>query len=75
MDIAIVPMDVTVAGAHLGTIDLRIDHAPHREAGQGNVPTILHWGTNLGALLKATNYTGRTVELSRSPAGFKLEIH
>jgi hypothetical protein len=74
LEIAIVPMDVTIAGAHLGAVDIRIDHAPHREAGQGNVPTILHWGSVIGALMRATDYTGRTVEVSRSPAGFKLEI-
>lgn len=36
---AVVPVLVTIGGVDLGTIDLRVSHAPHREAGQGNVPT------------------------------------
>jgi hypothetical protein len=43
----------------------RVDHAPHREAGQRNVPTILHWGDTLGQLLRSTPMQGRVVTLSR----------
>jgi hypothetical protein len=64
-----IPMNVTVGGASHGVVNLRIDHAPHRIAGQGNVPTILHWGTTLLAILHGADYTGHTVTLSHMSDG------
>lgn len=66
---------VTIGGVDLGTIDLRVSHAPHREAGQGNVPTVLHWGPQLNALLRATDYSGHIVRLERLDDGsYRLRI-
>jgi hypothetical protein len=60
-----VGMDVIIDGTAYGTTDVRISHAPHRISGQGNVPTVLHWGRRLGPILKATNYTGYYTNLER----------
>lgn len=65
---------VTVLGRDVGSVTLRIDHAPHREADQDNVPTVLHWG-ELAPLLHETNYTNHYVILSRYEDGsHALEI-
>lgn len=56
--------DVVIAGDHLGAVDLRVSHYPKRIQGQGNVPTVLHWG-NLSARMRANNYVGLTVTLER----------
>jgi hypothetical protein len=72
---ATIPMEVSILGVSHGAVNVRVDHAPHREAGQHNVPTILHWGTTLGAILRATDYTGRKVSLSwMSDGSYRLEI-
>lgn len=69
-----VPFRVTILGEDLGTVTLRIDHAPHREADQDNVPTVLHWG-DLAPTLRDTNYTNHYVILTRSEDGsYALEV-
>ena len=75
IDTATIPMTVTVAGVPHGIVNVRVDHAPHREAGQANVPTILHWGGTLGAILRATDFHGHTVTLAQMSDGtFRLDI-
>ena len=72
---ATIPMHVTVAQVPRGVVNVRVDHAPHREAGQANVPTILHWGTTLGAILRATDYHNHTATISHMSDGtFRLDI-
>ena len=61
-------------GVDRGVHTLEISHAPHREEGQNNIPTVLHWGT-VEPLLAATNHTGRNVIIERLGDGtFRLEI-
>jgi hypothetical protein len=75
LETATVPMRVTIARADLGWIDLRVDHAPHRESDQGNVPTILHWGSTLLPVLRASDQSGATVTIARGTDGaFALSI-
>lgn len=63
-----------IDGDDLGVQELRISHDPHRVAGQGNVPTVLHWG-KLGKILRETNYVGQYVSLERTDDGeFNLII-
>lgn len=74
-DVAPVPFDVTVRGNHLGTINLVIDHAPHREADQNNVPTVLAWGTILNRTLTGSSHVNDWVIIERDTSGnFKLTI-
>lgn len=69
-----VPFQVTIVGQDLGNVTLRIDHAPHREADQDNVPTVLHWG-DLAPTLRDTNYANHYVILTRAEDGsYALEI-
>jgi hypothetical protein len=63
--------EVTVAGDYLGAVNLRVSHLPSRVSGQGNVPTVLHWG-DLGARMRANNYIGLTVTLER---GARSKFH
>jgi hypothetical protein len=69
-----VPMEVVIKGVPHGTMEFRITHAKHRESGQSNHTTVLHWGP-LIPVLKATDYTGSTVYLTRFSNGdYRLEI-
>jgi HKD family nuclease len=75
LETATVAVDVVVASSSVGTVDIRIDHAPHREEGQSNVPTVLHWGSTLGPILRATDFTGASVVIERfRPGTFRLTI-
>jgi hypothetical protein len=75
-EVAIVRFQVTIDDREIGIFSLSIDHAPHRVADQNNVPTVLAWGPELMEILKGTNYSGKTVELTRAPDGaFKLSLH
>ncbi len=65
---AVVPFEVTVDGRYLGRVPLTLSHAAHREAGQGNYTTALHWGT-LSPVLRGTDYTGRWVVIDRASDG------
>lgn len=58
------PFQTVVAGDYLGDLMLRISHWPKRIEGQGNVPTVLHWG-DLGARMRAINYVGQYVTIER----------
>ncbi|MFP5309594.1 MAG: hypothetical protein ACLGIR_08450 [Actinomycetes bacterium] len=72
---ATVDFEVTVMGTSHGTIPMVVDHGLHRIAGQNNVPTILHWGPQMSAILDATNYTGKVVTLELTSAGtYRLSI-
>lgn len=64
-----VPMKVVVDGADLGVIDMKVSHAEHRISGQGNVPTLLHWGTRVGQILREGDYVGSTVTLEHLVSG------
>jgi hypothetical protein len=75
IETASVPFHVTIGGASRGVIPLRVDHAPHREAGQYNVPTILHWGDALGPFLRSTPMHGHVVTWSSLSNGdYELTI-
>ena len=74
-EVAEIDFDVVVRGNALGTLKLTIDHAPHRIAGQNNVPTILAWGLRLNQILRTTNYVGDWVVIERDTKGeFHLTI-
>lgn len=69
-----VSFHVLVDGVDHGVHVLRVDHAPWREAGQGNHTTVLHWD-GVAAILDATNFSGHYVVLERmSDGSFRLEI-
>lgn len=74
-EVAVVPFEVIIDGTNQGLQNLRIDYAPSREAKQSNVTTVLHWGTSLSSILRATDYTGARVIIERRTDGaFRLEI-
>jgi hypothetical protein len=69
-----VPFHVVVNGVDHGIRTLRVDHAPWREAGQGNHTTVLHWD-DVAVILDTTDHTGDYVILERLTDGsFRLEI-
>jgi hypothetical protein len=75
IETALVEMDATLGGAGIGTVEIRLDHAPHREAGQNNVPTIMHWGPVLGPMLRAVDLTGSAIAIERLATGaFRMTI-
>jgi hypothetical protein len=49
---ATMEFEVVMGTVSHGTHRLTVDHAVHRAAGQGNVTTVLHWGTTLSGYLK-----------------------
>ncbi|WP_323986767.1 phospholipase D family protein [Microbacterium plantarum] len=72
---AVAEFNVWIDGHDLGAVDLRLSHDPERVSGQGNVPTVIHWGRDLGEVLKRTNYIGQYVTLEKTMAGrFNLVI-
>lgn len=74
IEVATVPFEVTVDGRSHGTLPLNVDHAPHRESGQSNHATVLHWGI-LAPVLYETNYTKRTLTIQRmSDGSYRLDI-
>jgi hypothetical protein len=75
-EVANVRFQVIVDDREIGNFSLAIDHAPHRVADQNNVPTVLAWGPELMEILRRTNYSGKTVQLTRAPDGtFELSLH
>ena len=73
-DVANIEFDVKILGKHLGAMTLTVDHAPHREANQGNVPTVLAWG-QLNRVMLRTSHVGDWVVIDRDSGGqFKLTI-
>ena len=60
-----VTFDVVMDDEYLGAVVLRVSHWPKRIEGQGNVPTVLHWG-DLGARMRENNYLNQYVTLERS---------
>jgi hypothetical protein len=74
LEVAVVTFDVTIDGKSFGRVDLRVDHAPHRESGQDNHATILHWDS-LSPLLRKKNYTGYVLTLQRmSDGSYRLDV-
>ncbi len=74
IDVADIEFDVIVRGRSLGKMTLTVDHAPHREAGQNNVPSVLAWGP-LNRILTRTSHVGDWVVIDRDASGeFKLTI-
>jgi hypothetical protein len=75
ISLADVPFDVRIDGVDHGTFVLLVDHGPHREADQNNVTTLIHWGPELGAMLREHNHTGQMLTLERLEGGsYRLTI-
>ncbi len=74
IETAQVTFDVTIAGVARGPMVFRVDHAPHREADQNNVPTIVHWD-QLADELRMNDHTGGTITIeSLDGGGYRMEI-
>jgi len=74
LEVTIVPFDVEINDEAYGELGIRVDHAPYREAGQNNVPTVLKWG-ELNAILREHDLTGEYVVLERRQDGrYRLRI-
>jgi hypothetical protein len=67
-DQAHVQFEVSMNGGQWEPYTVLIDHAPHRVAGQGNVPTVIKWGPELGKWLRQNNKTGNWVVLEKDSA-------
>lgn len=61
----LVDFDSVVGGVTLGIETLRISHDPSRISGQANVPSVLHWGPTLGAMMRGTNFVGQFITIER----------
>lgn len=71
----LVDFDCVIDGASLGIQTLRISHDPGRISGQANVPSVLHWGPRLGAILRGANFVGQFISIERLTDGsFRLAI-
>lgn len=63
---ASVKFRVTIHGKDHGSHSLDVTHTPAFESGQGNRTTVLHWGPQVGELLKDKNMKGDYVSLERT---------
>ena len=57
-----------IDGTDFGIQELRVSHDPRRISGQGNVPTVLHWG-DLAPEMRETDYVGLYISLERTTNG------
>ena len=73
IELAEASVEVTVNGNNYGQVTFIIDHAPHREAGQDNHTTVLHWGDFTGVLTQ-TNLTDRTLVIENRTGDLYLQI-
>jgi hypothetical protein len=55
--------DIKINGNELGVKELKISHDPDRISEQHNVPTTIHWGSDLIPYLKANSIIGKTFKL------------
>lgn len=70
---ATIPIVADMGGGQ-STHHLAVSHAPHRESGQANHTTVLHWGSLMDTLT-ATDHTDDYVAISRlSDGSFLLEV-
>lgn len=70
-----VTFDCHLGDAYYGSQEIRISHNPARISGQGNVPTLLHWGAILSRGLRADNFIGYYTILERTEANdFRLTV-
>lgn len=60
-----------------GTFNMRISHDPKRDSDQSNVPTWLHWGSDMAEILKNHNIRNKELHLysSDNPQEFIIEIN
>lgn len=71
----LVDFDSVIGGVALGIETLRISHDPSRISGQANVPSVLHWGSTLGAMMRGTNFVGQFITIERLADGsFRLAV-
>jgi len=75
MEEALVDVEVSIASENIGTFTVRISHVLGRIASQNNVPTTLHWGSELGSILRSTDYSGYTVEITHIGDQFFLSLY
>jgi len=54
-ELAVIAAELRIDGRYLGRHSFQLTYAKHREAGQRNVTTVLHWGDTVGALLRANS--------------------
>jgi len=74
IDTATISFHVAIESDDLGVHQLVVDHAPHRESGQSNHATVLHWGS-LRERLEQQDLTGRDLELARLSDGtYRLRV-
>jgi hypothetical protein len=74
IDVAYVDFGVEFDGEDMGTHTLRVDHAPHRESGQGNHVTVLHWD-HLITGLQQRNFVDFYVAIEKmSDSTYRLSI-
>ncbi|MGH2758198.1 MAG: hypothetical protein ACRDKJ_01400 [Actinomycetota bacterium] len=74
IEVADVDFEVEFDGVAKGARTLRVDHAPHRESGQANHVTVLHWD-DLITELQRQSFVGYYVVIERlSDDSYRLRI-
>ena len=63
LQVAHTEFDLLVNSQYFGTFELRISHDPERIAGQANIPTTIHWGSEVITILKSNNIVGKRLSL------------
>jgi HKD family nuclease len=55
--------DISINNQYFGVFTLKISHNPERISGQANIPTNLHWGSDVIKILKENNVMGKRLSL------------
>lgn len=75
IELAQVPMSVTINGLQLSPMVFLISHGPNRQDKNNAPNTWLHWPNALGTILQANDFSGATVKLTRHGQGqYEIEI-
>jgi HKD family nuclease len=74
LEIAHCKFKILVNGKNLGVHNLKISHDIDRISDQHNIPTTIHWGSEMIAYLKRNNVIGKTLNLHFPKKGVIFSI-
>jgi HKD family nuclease len=63
LQVAHYQFDILIDSIYLGNYKLRISHDPDRISEQANIPTTIHWGSDVIKILKENNIVGKRLSL------------
>lgn len=63
LQVAKCKFNISIDGNNIGVHELKISHDLERISGQDNIPTTIHWGSDLISFLKKNSIAGKTLNI------------